>query len=163
MKNLKFLILTGCAVLIMNHLAFATSEMKQINTMQTEQVPTVEKNMYEIQPVVYKAEGLRDPFKGVVIRDPDEEKGGDNSSKNQEVVVLPKLDIQGVVWGTNNPQAIINNKVLKIGESVDDVRIKDVKSNGIVVVYKNKEFLIASPGGINKSTEKKPKGGKDGK
>ena len=74
-----------------------------------------------------------------------------------------------MIWGGSFSQAIINNKVLKIGEIIDGVRITEISKNGIVVLFDNQLYKLASPASINygnldKSQEvnlnKSPEGGK---
>jgi hypothetical protein len=105
-------------------------------------------------PVVYTSNDLRDPFEGYVIEaaspvsdlPPDE---GD--------VVLPALTIAGIIWGSSFPQAIINDKVVKAGDMVGDVLVDSISKDGLVLLYKKKQFILPAPGasGVNKSNQTK--------
>lgn len=107
---------------------------------------------------------IRDPFKSqlpqpVVINDnlddePDEDEtehaGGnesfDPSSLLSEVPVVlpgPNIDafvLKGLVWNSDTPQAIVNNKVVKIGDEVNGMRVVAIRQDGV-------EF---SQNGVNK-------------
>jgi hypothetical protein len=57
--------------------------------------------------------------------------------------------VQGVIWGTELPQAIINNKVVKVGDTIEEVRILDIQKGGITVFYKSRNYTISSPAGVD--------------
>lgn len=108
--------------------------------------------------VEYTADGLRDPFEDYLIeeaaRAPQEE------LKEEVLLPLPSLSIQGIIWGARFPQAIINNKVVKIGDTIEGVHIVDINKNGVAVFFGNQEYNLSSPATLNlQSLEKKPQGG----
>jgi hypothetical protein len=91
--------------------------------------------------VDYSAQGLRDPFMG---------KGGQSGTGEEvnpvvEKKPLPALTVQGVIWGGDFPQAIINNKVLKVGDTIEGVKIKAIAKEGIIVLFEGSESAISSP------------------
>lgn len=60
-------------------------------------------------------------------------------------LMLPPLDLKGLVWGTDTPQAIINGKVLKIGDTIDEVKIVTIDKTGVGVLFQGKTAKVASP------------------
>ncbi len=62
----------------------------------------------------------------------------------EEEVKPPPLQIQGTIWDSDLPQAIINNKVFKIGDTIDGVQIVEIKKSGITILFKNKTFDMGS-------------------
>jgi len=88
--------------------------------------------------VEYQPEGLRDPFEPLI--------------KNQEVVVvnqdtqktLPALTVQGVIWGSSLPQAIINNKVVKVGDSLEGVDIVSIGKDGVTISFNGVESTLST-------------------
>ena len=90
--------------------------------------------------VDYSAQELRDPFMGK-----DGQSGIDEEGKPVEKKPLPALTVQGVIWGGNFPQAIINNKVLKVGDTIEGVKIKAIAKEGITVLFEGSESAISSP------------------
>lgn len=54
----------------------------------------------------------------------------------------PTLIIQGLVWNTNRPQAIVNKKVLGIGDRVDEATIVNITKTGIDILYQEKLFFV---------------------
>jgi type II secretory pathway component PulC len=61
-----------------------------------------------------------------------------------EEVVLPKPDykISGIVWNTDRPQAIIEGRIVDIGDSIEQWRIIGISRGGVEVSFKNQKFLI---------------------
>ena len=101
-----------------------------------------------LRPTVeYKAEGSRDPFqpldKKKKIIEPAEV-----AVPQQPVpeVPLPALNISAIVWGGIFPQAIINEKVVKPGDSIEGVNIVDINKTGITVSFTNRIYNLPSPG-----------------
>lgn len=52
------------------------------------------------------------------------------------------LDVTGIVWGTDKPKAIINDEVLGIGDAVEGAEILNISKEGILLKYKDKEYLV---------------------
>ena len=116
--------------------------------------------------VEYKSGNMRDPFY--------QEKKPEVIKKIEEVPVekkpLPALKIQGMVWGGDFPQAIINNKVVKIGDTIEGASIVQINKEGVVILFEKQKYSLPSPGatdleGSFKSPEgdKNPEGGKNAK
>ncbi len=101
--------------------------------------PASEYDIVKRPSVQYTAEALRDPFRGYrpVVEDY-------TVDTTEEIVSTepPQLSIQGIVWGNNNPQAIIENKVVKIGDTINEATILDISKDGIAVLYKNRKYNI---------------------
>lgn len=106
--------------------------------------------------VEYRAEeeGIRDPFKGLSVETPVEQGKEINTEQEQ----LPSLAVQGVIWGGRFPQAIINNRVVKAGDTLEgeSVRVLDIDNNGIVVLFNGRQYTLPAPGlAASSSTELK--------
>jgi len=98
--------------------------------------------------IEYKAAELRDPFKS-----PREKKETEKQIAQVKVEErpLPNLVIEGIVWGGNFPQAIINNKVVKIEDTLEEARIIDIKRDGVTVSFDNRLYNLSSPAAISAS------------
>lgn len=72
---------------------------------------------------------------------------------------LPTLTVQGIIWGGSVPCAIINNKVVKQGDSIEEVELIKIKKESIEVLYQGWNYSLPSPAGL--SLDKKPEGGED--
>lgn len=67
----------------------------------------------------------------------------------------PMLSIQGLVWQTSMPQAIVNNKVVKMGDSLtDEIKILDVSRDGISIEYQGATFFYSADVLIPKKEER---------
>ena len=86
-----------------------------------------------VRPVVeYKGEGLRDPFQPIA---PKMEKiiPGKEAIAAEPNVDLKNFSVSGIVWGGRFPQAIINGKVLGIGDKIDGIEILGIDKSGVTV------------------------------
>lgn len=92
--------------------------------------------------IEYDVETLKDPF----ISPFTEESKPLAEKPITEVVVEnpPILTIQGIISGGRLPQAIINNKVVKEGDTVEEAKIVRIGKKGITVFFKGREFDIPS-------------------
>lgn len=108
--------------------------------------------------VKYTAEGLRDPFESYLIK---EKAAGIKEEGAAVEQVLPSLVVQGIIWGGSFPQAIINDKVVKIGDEVEGARILEISKEGVVVFYDNRRYDLSSPAAAGlENLKKKSEGGK---
>ncbi|MDD5584003.1 MAG: hypothetical protein PHV55_02985 [Candidatus Omnitrophica bacterium] len=93
-------------------------------------------------------ETYRDPFDSVI---PDESSGVEASTPGQEETIEPpKVTIEGVAWGVDVPQAIIDGEVYKAGDMLKGVEAKvfKIEKNAVLLEYKGKIFET----GIQKGT-----------
>ena len=99
-----------------------------------------------LRPTVeYKAEGSRDPFQPLDKKIIEPVEVAVPQQPEQEVP-LPALNISAIVWGGIFPQAIINEKVVKPGDSIEGVNIVDINKTGITVSFTNRIYNLPSPG-----------------
>ncbi len=110
------------------------------------------------RPVIeYNSGDLRDPFNDLLqaaIEKERKEKEAQSVQMSQEVVnveekVMPSLDkfkVQGVIWGGKFPQAIINNKILGVGDSIEGVKIASIENNHVVLSFSGRLFSLPAPG-----------------
>jgi len=96
--------------------------------------------------IIYKVQSLRDPFEPLVR----EEKKEAKVTAKSEVKPMPSLTVQGMIWGGSLPQAIINNKIVKVGDTLDGVKIKEIDKQGVTVVFANKEHLLSTSAAVEK-------------
>lgn len=117
-----------------------------------------------VRPAIeYKAEELRDPFEEYAIetKEKTEEKVEVTPAIIEEEIILPPpaLNIQGIVWGGELAQAIINNKVVKVGDVIEEAELIDIQREGIVISFKNRQYNLSSPAAAYLTEE--AKGGKN--
>lgn len=91
---------------------------------------------------VYSQEGYKDPFEPVLPEE-IEESGGRVIS---EVIraLPPSVVIEGVLWGTGNPQVIINSEVYKVGDIIKDLGAKvfKIEKNIVFIAYGGKIYRM---------------------
>ncbi|MFH1045396.1 MAG: hypothetical protein V1727_00340 [Candidatus Omnitrophota bacterium] len=90
--------------------------------------------------VSYSGENVRDPFLspfelGAVATNA-------NEKKNETKPTLPHLEVQGLIWGTKLPQAIINNQIIRPGDTISGAEILDVRKEGVYVLYGGYQFIL---------------------
>ncbi len=115
----------------------------------------------------YKADNLRDPFQKyfvIPVQTPgeisveQEEASAEKSAEDEAAIQAIKL--QGLIWGGNIPQAIINERVAKVGDVVDNMQIIEISKDGVSVLFNNRVYNLSSPASINvKDANKGLKGG----
>jgi len=91
--------------------------------------------------------GLKDPFE-----DPFEDAAIlDETTKIQpkaENAPLPSLEVQGIIRGGRFNQAIINGKIIKVGDTVEGARVTGINSDNVVVFFGNKSATLYSPAAL---------------
>ncbi|MFH0912861.1 MAG: hypothetical protein V1884_01050 [Candidatus Omnitrophota bacterium] len=118
---------------------------------QTQSLETVA----EPKKIEYSAGDLKDPFQeehiGVVVEEQVLEAGP-----------LPSVTIQGIVWGGTLAQAIINDKVVKVGDTIEGMQLLEINREGIIVLYAGTRRNLSAPSVIQMgSINKKSEGGTD--
>jgi len=96
---------------------------------------------------IYTAGDLRDPFKSLLLIEPRRERQEETvSAASTEVPVSPPphLAVQGVLWGGSQPQAIINHKVYRVGDTIEGVTILSIGRQGVTVDYQGNSVLYAA-------------------
>ncbi len=57
-------------------------------------------------------------------------------------MVVPNFTINGLVWDTDRPQAIVNNNVVGIGDEVEHFLITNITSAGIDVISQGRQYRV---------------------
>ena len=105
--------------------------------------------------IEYRARGLRNPFQQP-LSTIEEKPVRAEESVVIDPVSLPVLNVQGIIWQGNPKQAIINNRVMKVGDSLDNIDIIDISKEGVTVLYAGVQHNIGtSPVTGRQDSEKK--------
>jgi hypothetical protein len=94
--------------------------------------------------IEYDVETLKDPFSSPFL---EEGKSLEEKPVTEAAVEQPQppaLTIQGIISGGRFAQAIVNNKVVKEGDTVEEAKIIGIGKKGITVLFKGREFNIPS-------------------
>ncbi|MFH1457892.1 MAG: hypothetical protein ABIG31_01840 [Candidatus Omnitrophota bacterium] len=118
------------------------------------------------RPVVeYRSGHLKDPFQR--FRSSKRTQGPQDATEAKSAKKkrpLPPLEIQGVVWGGIFPQAVVDNKVVKVGDTIkleqaqEEIRIISIDKEGITVSFDEQNYKLSAPAGGDTSF-KIPSGG----
>ncbi len=57
----------------------------------------------------------------------------------------PPLQLQGILWGTAKPQAIINRQVVSVGDTIGEATIVAVTQEGVTISFSGSEFQLKLP------------------
>lgn len=87
----------------------------------------------------YSAENLRDPF----MRR-QEEKVIEAPEVNP-AATPPALVVKGIIWGSDLAQAIINDKVVKIGDTIEGAEIIGITKEGVEFNFGGMVYNLSSP------------------
>lgn len=95
----------------------------------------------DIPSAEYTAEGTRNPFKSYIVKPSQPEP----EVEAQPVVMkaFPSFSIQGVFWGGRFPQAIINDKIVKEGDLIDEAKVLRITRDHIKFLFANREFSVS--------------------
>ncbi len=100
-----------------------------------------------IRPQVkYESSALRDPFRSCLVKE-GAASGTQSTSKLAQLKInLDTLVVQGVIWGGKIPQAIINNKVLAVGDLIEGGKIISIEKSGIILNFSGEIVTLSTPG-----------------
>ncbi|MDD5465465.1 MAG: hypothetical protein PHP73_03880 [Candidatus Omnitrophica bacterium] len=98
--------------------------------------------------IKYKSGQLRDPFASVMLKAANKEslQEREAAESNRPKINLSSLDVQGIIWGTKVPQAIINNKVLVAGDSINGAEILSIDKKGVTLSFAGEIVNLPAPG-----------------
>lgn len=71
---------------------------------------------------VYDSHGKKDPFSPPVIK--AVEKAGTE--------VLTGVRLEGIIWDERNPVAVINDKVVSVGDEISGAKIVEIRQNEVI-------------------------------
>ena len=112
--------------------------------------------------VNYTAQDLRDPLKSLLPPVPSPRTELRSTDASAPVVAQsPKpspavLQIQGLFWGGTQPQAIINHRVYRVGESVEGAKIVTIDRAGVTLDHQGSTLVYPAPSSKSEQTAGKP-------
>jgi len=109
----------------------------------------------EMGSLEYNSGNLKDPFEGPF----DKQEKENISSEKPEDIKPPDLVVQGITWSENGNRAIINNKVVSAGDTLEGVKVTRIDKDGVVVVYKGRQHILEAPAKKMTGSVKNTEGG----
>ena len=55
---------------------------------------------------------------------------------------LAGLALDGILWGSDNPYAIINNDIVTVGDIVDDAMILEINEDNVIVEQDDERYIL---------------------
>ncbi len=52
--------------------------------------------------------------------------------------------VNGLVWGSYKPKAIINEKIYGIGDRLDEAEISKISKDGVTLIFDNCEYIVTT-------------------
>lgn len=136
--------------------AWLDTQIKELGDLEKREQAAPIENIVRPKPE-YKAEGLRNPFQSPfyepVAEKPSKKQAAGVEAKEIEKP-LPSLKVQGVIWGGSFPQAIINDKVVKVEDVIEGASIIGIGKDGIEVFFDKRKHKLAAPAGGAVSSKK---------
>ena len=98
-----------------------------------------------IKNVKYNPVESADPLKNIFLEFLEDLRSGkakkvDEKAKKQ--IKVPQMSIIGLVWNSDAPQAIINGRVVSVGDTIEGAKLVAVDKSGVKVEYEGYEFYI---------------------
>jgi hypothetical protein len=92
--------------------------------------------------LIPKLEGKVVKFVGDKYRDPFKSYLPEMEIPKAAPFQLNKLNVTGIIWGTDLPLAIINGKVYKVGDEILGAKILGIDKRGVLLDYKGETYLL---------------------
>ena len=72
------------------------------------------------------------------------EQTNNEQTEQEEEYVLPKPEfkISGIVWNSERPQAIIEGRVLEVGDKIEDWSISNIDQRGVEIIYLDYKYIL---------------------
>ena len=91
----------------------------------------------EEEPFIYTDKGKRDPFIPLV------DENGRYLLDNEEFCTFDDLNLSGILWDPEGKSsALINNQIVKIGESIGGFKVTNVTKDSVVLFKDGKEYIM---------------------
>ena len=82
--------------------------------------------------LIYNSHGKKDPFAPPEIN--DQGQGG--------AEVLSGIKVEGIIWEKDNPLAVVNSKVVMVGETVAGVLVAEIKEDEVIFEINGRRFPV---------------------
>jgi len=84
---------------------------------------------------------------------PIAEEKGEVIEPPKPVITPPSLTINGLVWNSEFPQAIVNNQIVKLGDTIEGVTVVGIHREGIDITFEGTQFTINKDANDQKGDE----------
>jgi hypothetical protein len=100
------------------------------------------------EPAIYLAQDLRDPMKSLLPEAPKPQRANVRPTGVQQLPPSPpSLRVQGLLWGGREPQAIIDDAVYKVNDTVKGAKILEITRDGVTIEHLGTPVFYSPTGG----------------
>ena len=101
--------------------------------------------MWQVFGVSPRAEAVQ--YTGYALKDPFHEESykgeeGRGVVRVEEGVQSPSFVLEGVVWNSKRPQAILNGKIVELGGKIGGAEIVAIDKKGVKIRTRGQEFYL---------------------
>lgn len=89
-------------------------------------------------------------YNGYNYRDPFQSEQQMVTGEAGKKINLKSLSLEGFVWNSDKPQAIINGKIVKRGSKIGNAEVVDIQKEGVKLRYQGQEFYLKRRSIVNK-------------
>ena len=111
-----------------------------------EKTPVVTRDFFQppalLKETIQRKESVRKEMRSTRPGRPSSMEGTQKNSAPS----LPLLKLQGILWG-EKPQAIINRKVLSVGDRIEEAEVTSVTPDGVTLSFNGQEINLTLKGG----------------
>lgn len=100
------------------------------------------KKVKGVGEVKYIGRENRDPLDNSMILEKPKEVVVVEEKKEERVFPKENFSVSAVIWGSKIPQAIINDKIVTVGEVLDGGKIIGIDKKGIHIDFEGREVLL---------------------
>lgn len=100
--------------------------------------------LFIIIPFFVYSQEYRDPFVSLLPKE-EPKKTKEKKEVKEEYISPPEITVEGVLWGTDKPEAIIDGKVYVVGDYLDkETKIYKIEKNEVYILHKGKVFKMTT-------------------
>lgn len=104
-----------------------------------------EKAPKPIEPDPKKSEvpiGPPKPIESIELMNPSPEA---IDAEPEKIIPLPDVIVSGIIWNSDRPQAIINEQIVNIGDTILGIEITEIRKTGVDGLFHGKTVTIGKP------------------
>ena len=104
------------------------------------------------ETVAYTAGSLRNPMVSLLPKPVEEPAPAETASANAPAETLrrpPTVQVQGIIWGSSRPQALIDGSLYEVGDTVAGAKIVSIDRAGVTVGIGRTTFTLKPTADMN--------------
>lgn len=71
-----------------------------------------------------------------------EETSGETATEEEIATLRDSLKLNGIVHNKDRPMAMLDNRIVRVGDSVKGATITEIQKNKVILSYKNRTFTL---------------------